>query len=132
MQWEKCKIDNRSSRWRKRTVWLSKTGANARLYSKLNISKDICEEAGFKAGDSIWLYKGDGKFLLKKEPSDFYLKTSTGSPTTDADCTLSLTNQNFVLQILAGLRASSKEDVITTFDAFVTEEGIVFEPRKEA
>ena len=127
MQWERCELDAMThSKRRKGLIWLQKT-SNDR-YGRLNISSDIREQAGLKVGDSIWLYKSGTTFLIKKEPSDFYLTVRTRDEAKDSGI-IGLSNMNFIGQILAAFVDKPKPPKY--FDAIVTDEGIMFEARKE-
>lgn len=129
MQWERCEISTRrhGGTAKKDLIWLTKnSGSPNAPYSKLNISGNLIKEAGWKSDDSIWLYKSGNTFLIRKEPSDFYLKRPNNNSESRA---LVLASRNFVAQILASQILN--DEMSCEFDAHVTDEGIVFTARKE-
>ena len=128
MQWERCEFDfTRSNRNHKDIIWLSTN--SGKHYSRLNISANLCTQANLKTGDSIWLYKSGTTFLIKKEPSDFYLKPHNYRSKENEVQTLGITNMNFVAKILSAFVDRPQPPKV--FDAVVTDEGIMFEARKE-
>ena len=125
VKWEKVeyeKVRYAKSRLRKpQTVWLTKTGSKDKFYRIVNISTDLVEQAGWKAGDRVTLYKASKSlFMLKKES----VGLETLSTAYKGSKNLRINSINLV-----GVLAPSING--TEFDAWVDESSVIFKPKRK-
>ena len=127
-KWEREDLHTGGSynKWRQDVIWLTSTSTNERKpLNKMNIAANLVKKAGWKCGDTVWLYKSGGMFMLRKEPSDFVLRLSSGGMSVgDSNHALSLTNANFVVHLNWKLTGA------TEYDAGVDGGDILFKARE--
>ena len=125
IKWEREVIDRISYARRKQSIWLTADTRNKEKYVKMSISADIVNEAGWKSGDTVWLYTSGNMFMLKREKSDFMLRANDGHHIDNGYVgTLSLTSQDFVAHLRPFKNGSE-------FDAWVDDGNVIFKSKKK-